>query len=90
VNVEWICQGDRTLPSVFHNQYLNKGLLLMGESPSSLFVRMDPDGKIPIVKLLRIVLLPLGGKTIEDRAAASWCGCGLSSCTTRLMTSRGP
>jgi hypothetical protein len=51
VDVEWICDDKvKHLPSVFHGRPMSKGELL-GESPTSLFVRMDPEGKATIVKL---------------------------------------
>jgi hypothetical protein len=51
VDVEWICTDkNKKRPSVFDGRDISPGELL-GESPSSLFVRMDPLGKTPIVKL---------------------------------------
>ena len=51
VDVEWICTDkNKKRPSVFDGRDMSPGELL-GESPTSLFVRMDPPGKTPIVKL---------------------------------------
>ncbi|MDT5273574.1 MAG: hypothetical protein QOE48_745 [Mycobacterium sp.] len=51
VDVEWVCdEKTKKPPSVFHGGYTSKGELL-GEDPSSVFVRMDPEGKATIVKL---------------------------------------
>jgi hypothetical protein len=51
VDVEWICtDNNKKRPSVFDGRDMSPGELL-AESPTSLFVRMDPPGKTPIVKL---------------------------------------
>jgi hypothetical protein len=50
VNVEWICSGDKHRPSVFDGKDTSSAILL-GETSSSFFVRMDPPGTTPIVKL---------------------------------------
>ncbi|MGB8404417.1 MAG: hypothetical protein WCE30_10170 [Mycobacterium sp.] len=51
VAVEWLCTDkNKNRPSVFDGQPISQGELL-GESPSRLFVRMDPPGKITIVEL---------------------------------------
>lgn len=49
VDVEWVCTGKKR-PSVFDGRDSNTGELL-AENPTSVFVRMDPEGKTPIVKL---------------------------------------
>jgi len=50
VNVEWICGADKRRPNVFDGKDTSSAILL-GETSSSLFVRMDPPGTTPIVKL---------------------------------------
>lgn len=50
VDVEWICSNNKNRPSIFDQKAVSKGMLL-GQSPSTLFVRMDPVGAAPIVKL---------------------------------------
>ena len=51
VDVEWICTDKNKMrPSVFDGRNMSTGELL-GENPTSIFVRMDPQGKTPIVQL---------------------------------------
>jgi hypothetical protein len=51
VDIQWICSdSDKKRPSVFDGRDTSTGELL-GENPLNLFVRMDPEGKTPIVTL---------------------------------------
>jgi hypothetical protein len=51
VDMEWICTDkNKKRPSVFDGRDISRGELL-GESATSLYVRIDPPGKAAIVKL---------------------------------------